>query len=195
MVMPSSDVPPPDQEDHALLQAAAAGDDEAFRALVERHAPLVRGTIYRMGWKGADLEDLAQQVFLRVWKAAGKYRPEAQFSTWLLIITRNVVFSEGRRRARHATISLEEGGVGEEADAVRGTISPVEETRAHELQAAVDAALAELPPKQAMALVLHRFEGRPHEEIARVLGTTVPSVKSLIFRAREVLRKKLAAWL
>jgi RNA polymerase sigma-70 factor (ECF subfamily) len=130
-----------------------------------------------------------------VWKAAARYRPEAHFSTWLLTIARNVVFSEGRRRARHAVVSLEETGVSQEVDALRGTVNPAHEAREHELRAAVDAALATLPAKQSMALVLHRFEGLPHEEIARVLGTSVPSVKSLIFRAREELRKKLAAWL
>lgn len=193
--MTSSENPPPDDGEFALLQATAGGDEEAFRRLVERYEGLVRSTIYRMGWRGHDLDDLAQQVFLRVWKAAPRYRPEAHFSTWLLTIARNVVFSEGRRRARHAVVSLEETGVSQEVDALHGTVNPAHEAREHELRAAVDAALATLPAKQSMALVLHRFEGLPHEEIARVLGTSVPSVKSLIFRAREELRKKLAAWL
>jgi RNA polymerase sigma-70 factor (ECF subfamily) len=182
--------------DAALLAASAEGDDRAFCTLVERHSMLVRGTIYRMMPGSADAEDCAQQVFVRVWRAAGTYRPEAKFTTWLLTITRNVVFSELRKKKiralfSHQTLNDEETGLPLAEPIAPAHANPDREAIGGELREAVDAALAGLPAKQRMALVLHRFEQLPHEEVAIILKTSVPSVKSLIFRAREALRATL----
>jgi RNA polymerase sigma-70 factor (ECF subfamily) len=179
------------------MSRIANGDSQAFRQLIERHQGLVRGTIHHMGWRNQDLEDLSQQVFLRIWKAAPRYHNQDKFVGWLLTITRNVVFNEGRSRSRTVFFSMDAEAVSPEVAALAASAhgEPDAEAHAADLQTAVDGALAALPEKQALALTLHRYEGLSHEEVAAVLGTTVPSVKSLIFRARETLKVTLKPWL
>ena len=91
-------------KDVRLMQLVSAGDTAAFEELVERHQRLVVGTVARMLGSNSDVEDIAQQVFVRVWKSARRYVPRAKFTTWLLKITRNLVFNELRRRSRHAAV-------------------------------------------------------------------------------------------
>lgn len=184
-------------DDFQLMEASGTGDEEAFRCLVERHQSLVRGTIFRMGWGNADTEDLAQQVFVKVWKAASSYRPEAKFTTWLMTITRNVIFSEARSKNRVSIVSMDDSEPSYEvlSLAERKVSQPDAAAHAEDVRRAVDAALLELPEKQRLALILHRYDGLSHEEVATVLDTSVASVKSLIFRARESLRMKLSMFL
>src|SRR3982751_5678725 len=103
-----------DAEDVRLMGLVSGGDSAAFETLVERHQTLVVGTVVRMLGNNADAEDIAQQVFVRVWKSAARYEPRAKFTTWLLKITRNLVFNELRRRKRHAAMPLQATAEGEE---------------------------------------------------------------------------------
>ena len=82
-----------DTEDVRLMRLVARGDTVAFEKLIERHQSLVLGTVARMLGSNSDVEDIAQQVFIRVWKSASRYVPRAKFTTWLLKITRNLVFN------------------------------------------------------------------------------------------------------
>lgn len=180
-------------DDIALMLAVKAGDERAFGTLVERHQFRVVGTVAKMLGGEADAEDIAQQVFIRVWQSAPRYSPSAKFTTWLLTITRNLVFNEMRRRQRARLVPLDPG------DADRAPVghadasarSAPEEIAERELQEAISAAIAALPEAQRTAVILRRFDNMPYEEIAKVLGTTVPSVKSLLFRARNDLRDRL----
>ena len=144
----------------------------------------------------SDVEDVAQQVFIRVWKGAPRYRPTAKFTTWLLTITRNLVFNEARRRKRHPgdTLDVHEG---EETLALTDPARhvPDEELLEAELQRTVESAIGALPEKQRMAVVLRRYESKSYEEIGEVLDLTVPAVKSLLFRARTQLRTALKRYL
>ncbi len=175
------------------MLAVKAGDERAFETLVERHQFRVVGTIAKMLGGESDAEDIAQQVFLRVWNSAPRYNPSAKFTTWLLTITRNLVFNEMRRRQRARLVPLDPG------DAVHpppghvdsSARSPSEEIVEVELQVALTKAIAALPEAQRLAVVLRRFENMPYEDIAKVLKTSVPSVKSLLFRARTDLRERL----
>src|ERR1700730_17336777 len=90
-----------DAEDVRLMLLVARDDRAAFEELIERHQALVVGTVARMLGSNSDVEDIAQQVFVRVWRSAGRYVPRAKFTTWLLKITRNLVFNEMRRTKRH----------------------------------------------------------------------------------------------
>src|SRR6266702_6518104 len=90
-----------DAEDVRLMRLVAGGDTSAFEEVIERHQALVAGTAARMLGSNSDVEDIAQQVFIRVWKSARRYVPRAKFTTWLLKITRNLVFNELRRSKRH----------------------------------------------------------------------------------------------
>ena len=199
--MSREDPPPPgtpdaDAEDFRLMQLVAGGDMAAFEQLVERHQALVAGTIGRMLGSNSDVEDIAQQVFVRVWKSAGRYVPRAKFTTWLLKITRNLVFNELRRRKRHAVAPLQSEPEGEEMQLKdeQGQ-TPDASLLEGELQRAIEVAIAALPETQRMAVVLRRYEELSYEEIADVLDQSVPAVKSLLFRARTELRARLKSYL
>jgi RNA polymerase sigma-70 factor (ECF subfamily) len=182
--------------DVALMARIGVGDPVAFRTLVERHQNAVVGTVAKMLGNPAEAEDISQQVFLRLWRHAKHYRPEAKFTTYLFTITRNLVFNETRRRRRRKEISTHEyeasSHVQLEADPDR---RPDSELLQAELQQAVDAAIATLPEIQRMAVVLRRYEQMPYEEIASVLKLSVSAVKSLLFRARTTLRESLSKYL
>src|SRR5881392_196976 len=96
-----------DAEDVRLMKLVGSGDTTAFEKLIERHQNLVLGTIARMLGSNSDVEDVAQQVFIRVWRSAARYIPRAKFTTWLLKIARNLVFNEMRRTKRHTGVTLQ----------------------------------------------------------------------------------------
>ena len=181
-----------DESDEEMMKSVAVGDTGSFRRLVERHQQMVIGTVARM-IGSADAEDLAQQVFINVWKSAPRWRPEARFTTWLMTITKRLVFNESRRRTRSRllpqTQSYEEIRVSERVD--RAPL-PDELLQERELSLAIERAMALLPEKERLAVVLRQQEGMPYEEIATVLGVSVPAVKSLLFRARNSLKQRLA---
>ena len=182
--------------DFALMERIGEGDHQAFRQLVERHQNAVIGTVAKMLGNASEAEDIAQQVFLRIWKNAKRYRPDAKFTTYLFTITRNLVFNETRRKSRKKEVSSDER---EENSNHLIQASPDRQPDAEvlqaELQSAVDAAIASLPESQRMAVVLRRYEQLSYEEIATVLNLSVSAVKSLLFRARTALRESLAGYL
>src|ERR1700741_4761757 len=96
-----------DADDIRLMRLVASGDTAAFETLIERHQALVAGTVARMLGSNSDVEDITQQVFIRVWKSARRYVPRAKFTTWLLKITRNLVFNELRRAKRQAHVTFQ----------------------------------------------------------------------------------------
>jgi len=187
---------PEDVIDVELMRKTALGDLDAFEELVERHQHRVFGTAVRMLNSQEDAEDIAQQVFVRVWKSAKRYKPTAKFSTWLMTITRNLVLNEVRRRTRKPIWFLEEqdeNASGRVPD--QSAPNPSKTIEQNELETAVDQAISELPEPQRMAVVLRRFEEMPYEEIGQIMKMSVPAVKSLLFRARTTLREKLQAHL
>lgn len=187
---------PEDDRDVQLMQLIRTGDTAAFEELVARHQLLVAGTVARMLGSNSEVEDIAQQVFVRVWKHAKRYVPRAKFTTWLLKIARNLVFNELRRRARHTQIPLQVEPE-DEGRSIRDerAKTPDSSLLEQELQLAIEAAISQLPETQRMALVLRRYDELSYEEIAEVLGQSVPAVKSLLFRARTELRVYLSRYL
>ena len=186
------------QADFECMVRLKEGDESALTELVERHQQAVVGTAFRMLGDLHEAHDIAQKVFIRIWKSADRYEPTAKFTTWMFTITRNLVFNESRRRSRRPARSLEEpAGEMELARHVEDPSQrPADQELLHgELRRAVDEAIRRLPEKQRLALVLRRFEMKTYEEIAAVLEVTVPAVKSLLFRARTYLRKELEAHL
>src|SRR5213082_1934448 len=103
-----------DADDLRLMQLVGRGDTQAFEQLIGKHQTLVAGTVARMLGSSSDVEDIAQQVFIRVWKSARRYVPRAKFTTWLLKITRNLVFNELRRSKRHVHVPIQRDPQGEE---------------------------------------------------------------------------------
>ncbi len=185
-----------DAEDVRLMRLVAGGDTSAFEEVIERHQALVAGTAARMLGSNSDVEDIAQQVFIRVWKSARRYVPRAKFTTWLLKITRNLVFNEMRRSKRHAHVPLQSEPGAEEIP-LKDETNPAPDASLleDELQRAIEEAIMQLPESQRMALVLRRYEQLSYEEIAGVLDLSVPAVKSVLFRARTELRSRLSKYL
>jgi RNA polymerase sigma-70 factor (ECF subfamily) len=185
-----------DAEDVRLMQLVARGDTSAFEEVIERHQALVAGTAARMLGSNSDVEDIAQQVFIRVWKSARRYVPRAKFTTWLLKITRNLVFNELRRAKRRAQVPLQpDPGIEEIPLKDETNPAPDASLLEGELQRAIEEAIMQLPESQRMALVLRRYEQLSYEEIAEVLDLSVPAVKSVLFRARTELRSRLSKYL
>ena len=192
--------PVPPDEDAALMLLVRQGDVAAFTQLVDRWKQPVTGFVYRLLPDADEAEDIAQGVFIQLWKMASRYERQARFSTFLFTIARNLCLNEIRRRTRHPAESLDarlepegESVPGQFPDA--GQVPADEESQRRELVTKVDEALADLPEKQRVALALCREGDLSYEEIAVVLGTTVPATKSLIHRAREILKLRLKAYL
>ncbi len=196
MADPKPPATPDDDEDVRLMALVAGGDSVAFEKLIERHQTLIAGTVARMLGSNADVEDIAQQVFIRVWRSAGRYVARAKFTTWLLKITRNLVFNEMRRAKRHPHVPVQIDPESEEIPLKdEATATPDVTLLESELQQAIDQAITQLPETQRMALVLRRYEELSYEQIADVLELSVPAVKSLLFRARSELRERLQTYL
>jgi RNA polymerase sigma-70 factor, ECF subfamily len=186
--------------DAALMLRVKDGDLQAFEELVEKYKHPIVNVIFRMIHDLSEAEDLAQNVFVRVFQSAGRYEVSAKFSTWIFTIARNLCLNEIRRRGRHPAQSLESSQEEEEGHAPRQypdgkTFSPPQAFLQKELEQKIQQALGELPEKQQLAIALCQQDELSYEEIARVLGCSLPATKSLIHRGRETLKAKLKPYL
>ncbi|HTR46234.1 MAG TPA: RNA polymerase sigma factor [Verrucomicrobiae bacterium] len=185
------------RSDVQLMLDAKAGDTASFDfLLVKYRSPLVN-FLFRMVRDQATAEDLAQEVFLRVYRARKQYTPSAKFTTWLFRIATNVALNSVRdNRHQKMQVSLDAPASGEEEAAPREL--PAREMRIdeHLLErdrvAFIQRAVASLPEKQRAAVLLHKYEEMDYAEIAKVLDCTEGALKSLLFRAYESLRVQLA---
>jgi RNA polymerase sigma-70 factor (ECF subfamily) len=155
---------------------------------------------YRTLHDATEAEDLAQNVFVQVYKSAARYQSTAKFSTWLFTIARNLCLNEIRRRSRHPAESLDAPHPEQEDQPLqqfedKKTFSPPESLLQGELAENIDRALADLPENQRSALLLCRQEELSYEEIAEVLGCSLSATKSLIHRGRETIKERLKAYL
>jgi RNA polymerase sigma-70 factor (ECF subfamily) len=186
--------------DAALMKRVTQGDQRAFEDLVEKYKQPVFNFIYRTVPDAAEAEDLAQAVFVQVYKSAARYRVEAKFTTWLFTIARNLCLNELRRRSRHPADSLDaagepdDEGVARQFKDVRNVGAPDRLVR-DELVAKVTEALKDLPENQRTAILLYQEQEKSYEEIGEVLGTSLSATKSLIHRARETLKQRLKPYL
>jgi len=187
--------------DAALMVAFQRGDAAAFRALYERHARAMVAFCHRFVKDPARAEELAQDVFVKLHRSAGRYAPSARFKTFLYRVATNHCLNEVRRgeyAARQATPGASpddrDGEAGApDLDALPSSAaSPHQALEAGRLEVAVTALLDRLPEKQRAAFVLCRFEGMSYEEIAETLETTVSAVKSLVHRATVAAAAALA---
>ncbi len=184
-------VPDPDA---ALMLAFQRGDEAAFRALFERHARAMIAFCHHFVRDAARAEELAQDVFVKLHQAAGRYRPSARFKTFLYRIASNHCLNE-LRRGEYAARRAAAGAEPADPDTLASSAaSPEEAARAAALERAIAELLARLPEKQRAALVLCRLEGLSYEEIAEVLGTSVSAVKSLVHRATVAAADALAPY-
>jgi RNA polymerase sigma-70 factor (ECF subfamily) len=171
--------------DDDLVAAVARGDEPACRLLMERHLPRMLALARRMLGNQADAEDVAQEVFLRVWTHAERWQPgRAQFGTWLHRVATNLCLDRLRKRRPENIDDIPEP--------VSGDPRPDENLENRELAERVEAALQQLPERQRMAVVLSHYQGLSNIEAADILEISVEAVESLLGRARRQLRVTLA---
>jgi len=171
-------------KDHQLIYSTAQGDADAFEALVKKYERPVLATIYRYLGDAHTAQDIAQEVFLKVWQKAGQFKHKSSFSTWLYRIVVNQCLTYREKGRRRENVPLQEDLTAEGSDIER----KLDERRRGEL---VQGAVQGLPGRQRMALILSHFEGHSYKEIARMMETTRSSVESLIFRAKQNLKREL----
>lgn len=186
--------------DAALMLRVKQGDTAAFTELVEKYKQPIMNLACRTLRDMTEAEDLAQNVFVQVYKSASRYKSTAKFSTWLFTIARNLCLNEIRRRSRHPADSLDATHPEQEDQPLqqyedKKTFSPPESLLQGELAQQIDRALADLPENQRSAILLCRQEDLSYEEIAEALGCSVSATKSLIHRGRETLKERLKAYL
>jgi RNA polymerase sigma-70 factor (ECF subfamily) len=186
--------------DAALMLRVKQGDTHAFAELVDKYKQPVTNVAARMLRDPTEAEDLAQNVFIQVYKSAGRYQVASKFSTWLFTIVRNLCLNEIRRRTRHPADSMDASHREQEDQPWhqfedKKSFSPPDSLLQRELETKIEQALAELPENQRLAMVLCRQDELSYEEIAEVLDCSLPATKSLIHRARETLKQKLKPYL
>jgi RNA polymerase sigma-70 factor, ECF subfamily len=188
------------EPDAALMLRVKQGDHAAFAELVNKYKQPVMNLAYRMLRDATEAEDLAQNVFIQVYKSANRYHVSSKFSTWLFTIARNLCLNEIRRRSRHPADSLDAPRTEHEDQPAqqfedKSATPPPQQLLHGELEEKVEAALAGLPESQRTALLLCRQEELSYEEIAKVLGCSLSATKSLIHRGREAVKERLKTYL
>ncbi len=176
-----------DPDDSYLVARAQEGYLDAFELLVDRYAPLAYRVAQRLVADHHDAQDVTQESFVAAWEGLARFRGESAFSTWLYrIVTRRALNKLTRGHSRHVVDLLDD--VPDRADGPADTA-----LRSHAIDA-VSAAVAKLPLPQRVAIVLHHFEGLPYAEVAAVTRSSVPAVRSHLFRARRTLTTALEQW-
>lgn len=180
-----------DDPDVQCMLRIREGDPVAFEEMVGRYAPILVNFMRRFVGTDSVAEDLAQEVFLKVHRAAPNYEPTARFKTWILTIATNLCLNEKRRAGRRPFVSLDDDGGREVSAAERVTDQgPAPEARmdTSELQTRVRRAIAALPESQRAVLIMARYEGLSYAEIAEATDSSIMAVKSLLNRAKTKLK-------
>jgi RNA polymerase sigma-70 factor (ECF subfamily) len=184
----------PLERDAELMLRVRDGDQASFGLLLERHRGPVIHFLYRMVQRQAVAEELAQEVFLRVYRSRGTYEPSAKFTTWLFRIATHLGLNwirDGRAESREESLDKEtaEGATRQVVDRARTVEQDmVYRVKLREVRRAIEC----LPSKQRAAVLMHKYEEMEYSEIANVLSCSESAVKSLLFRAYEHLRSRLA---
>ena len=183
------------RSDVQLMLDVKAGDDASFNLLLQKYRTPLINFLYRMVRDSATAEDLAQEVFLRVYRARKQYSPSAKFTTWLFRIATNLALNSVRdNRHRQMDVSIDapveedEAPVQLPAREMRIDEHMIERDRAEFIRQAISS----LPEKQRVAVLLHKYEEMDYAEIAKILECSESALKSLLFRAYETLRVQLA---
>jgi RNA polymerase sigma-70 factor (ECF subfamily) len=182
------------EQDAQLMLQVKEGDAGSFELLLNKYRRPVVSYLQRMVRNQAVAEELAQEAFLRVYRARGNYEPSAKFTTWLFRIATHLALNSLRDN-RHERQEQSVDGGGPERQPLQladDRANREEELVAESRLAAVRLAVAALPEKQRAAVLMHKYEGMDYAQIAAVLDCSISAVKSLLFRAYESLRASLA---
>jgi RNA polymerase sigma-70 factor, ECF subfamily len=179
--------PGPEVGDNYLVAHAREGYLDAYEMLVQRHSAMAYRVALRLCGNHHDAQDIAQEALIAAWENLDRFKAESSFSTWLYqIVTRRALNKVTRGRRRDLTDLLDDA-------ADPGTEPAVQAERNLAVDAVTDA-LAALPFPQRTVVVLHHFEGLSYAEVGEVTNSSVPAVRSHLFRARRTLGKKLEEW-
>ncbi len=180
-IAPSHD----DESDEELMRRLAAGDTAALTPIVQRHQERVIRLAQRFLGRADLAEDVAQDAFVKLYRSAAMYQPEARFTTWLYRLVANLCWDRRRGLARARRREQEHDGAATVPDAATAM-------EADERTQRVRAAVAALPDRQRLAVILHRYHELSHKDIATVTGWSVSAVESCLVRAYATLRERLA---
>jgi RNA polymerase sigma-70 factor (ECF subfamily) len=176
-----------DADDSFLVRRAQEGYLDAYAELVDRHGRLAYRVALRLLGNHHDAEDIAQEALVAAWQQLPRFKAGSSFSTWLYqIVTRRALNRISRTRAAESLDQL-----GDVSDRAPG---PADTAAQRSAADAVTDAVTALPPPQRVAIVLRHFEGLSNAEIARITGSTIPAVRSHLFRGRRTLSKTLQEW-
>jgi RNA polymerase sigma-70 factor, ECF subfamily len=187
--------------DIRIMLRVREDDASAFAELVERYQHRLVAVMHHLVGRLDEAEDLAQEVFLRVYRNRHKYSPKAKFSTWLFTIANNLALNSLRDRKRKPVVPLElndpnqSGPMPTDHLTSRREAPPTHQLQQAELAAVIRRALDELNERQRMAVVLNKFEDMNYQEIAEVMELSTKAVKSLLSRARAKLRECLQPYI
>jgi len=184
--------------DAEVMLRVAAGDDLAFDYLVEKFRRPLVSFMYRMAHNQAVAEELAQEVFLRVYRSRHTYAADAKFTTWLYRIATNLAVNYARdSKPERTSSSLDEPDpeTGLTPDLADPTINAEQSLLRRERLAAIRQQVEALPERQRLAVLMHKYQGMDYRQIAQVLKLSESATKSLLFRAYETLREKLRKFL
>jgi RNA polymerase sigma-70 factor (ECF subfamily) len=182
--------------DAAMMLRVATGDEGAFNFLVQKHNRPVIHFLYRMVHNQAVAEEIAQEVFLRVYRARDSYRAEAKFTTWLYRIATNLAVNQARdtrheRSAQTVYLDAPDAETGTTPDVADDEPLVEERLMKDERMAAIRNHVMALPDRQRMAVLMHKYQGMDYKQIGDVLKLSESATKSLLFRAYQTLREKL----
>ncbi len=197
----AGDIPPSValQDDAQVMVRVAAGDDSAFDYLVQKYRRPIISFMYRMTHNAATAEELAQEVFLRVYRSRASYSPDAKFTTWLYRIATNLSVNHARdtkyeRPENQVSIDEPDEDTGLTVDVVDGSLNAEQNILRRERLAAIKQHVTALPERQRLAVMMHKYQGMDYRQIAEVLKLSESATKSLLFRAYETLREKLKSF-
>ncbi len=181
-------------DEKRLIQQAASGDMAAFEKLVLRYQTQVYSLAYRMVGNEADAQDLAQEAFVRSWRALGSFQFSSQFSTWLYRLTSNICidFLRAQKKRTHVSLTVLQDDAQQQWDMPDHRPLPEEQMMAAEEHEALANAIASLDPEYRQVLILRIINDCSYQQISEIMGIREGTVKSRLSRAREQLRKKLA---
>jgi len=194
---PSSETPegPPDDE---LVLKAQRGDTHAFEILVDRYHSRIYGLTYNMTSNREDAEDLTQEIFVKAYEALPRFKRRSSFYTWLYRIAVNKTINYRKKRNRRRAMSFDQFDQEVKNDEVYRELtakgSPLRHLSLSELQKKLNEALLHLSEKHRTVLVMHDMQGIPHEEIAKVVGASVGTVRSRLFYARQQMQSELSEY-